>query len=197
MVDRQVVEDVRRRVSPRDVLGMEGLPVNRQGFALCPFHGDKNPSLKVYGDGRGWYCFGCHAGGDVIKLVEHLHGIGFQAALMRLDVAFGLGIFATRPQSARRSASAAKAAEDYKCVMAWLDAEIGRLEAGYLDSMSEWLDCQRQCDDARARVDHGGEFTQEDADNLWDLPILREAAQRYFDKWREARTWRQQLRATG
>ena len=81
--------------------------------------------------------------------------------------------------------------------MAWLDAEIGRLETGYLDSMGEWLDCQRQCDDARARVDHGEEFTQEDADNLWDLPILREAAQRYFDKWREARAWRQQLRATG
>lgn len=194
MVDRQVVEDIRRRVSPREVLDMEGLPVNRQGFALCPFHGDKNPSLKVYGDGRGWYCFGCHAGGDVIGLVQHLHRLTFPQALTRLNVAFGLGLSLTHRKTGREAHLAALREEGYKCRMAWLEAEIERKESDYWAFFELWLDCQRRCDYARARVDHGGEFTEEDATDFWRVEWLREAAQEALEAWKEAMAWRPLMR---
>jgi DNA primase len=33
---------------------------------LCPFHAEKTPSFTVNPDKGFFYCFGCHAGGDVI-----------------------------------------------------------------------------------------------------------------------------------
>ena len=32
----------------QDVMRFYGLEVNRAGFAVCPFHTDNDPSLKVY-----------------------------------------------------------------------------------------------------------------------------------------------------
>ena len=49
-----------------------GIKVNRNGMCVCPFHNDKNPSMKV---DRRFYCFGCGATGDVIDFVSRLHGI--------------------------------------------------------------------------------------------------------------------------
>jgi len=34
---------------------------------LCPFHQDKNPSLKVYESTGTFYCFGCHKSGKVVE----------------------------------------------------------------------------------------------------------------------------------
>lgn len=36
----------------------------KRGFMRCPFHADRTPSLKLYGDH--FHCFGCGAHGDVI-----------------------------------------------------------------------------------------------------------------------------------
>ncbi len=39
----------------------------------CPLHDDATPSLHVYPDPkRGWYCFGCRAGGSVYDLAALL-----------------------------------------------------------------------------------------------------------------------------
>ena len=49
---------------------------------LCPFHEDKNPSLHVNLKGRTWLwnCFGCDAGGDLIKFVMKRRGMNFTEA---------------------------------------------------------------------------------------------------------------------
>jgi hypothetical protein len=55
-------------------------PLARRGRNLvgrCPLpghEGDNDPSLTIYPDGRGWYCFGCHRGGDVFSLAMHMLG---------------------------------------------------------------------------------------------------------------------------
>lgn len=61
------------------------IEVNRAGYALCPLHNDKKPSLKVYLDSNSWYCFSqCNIGGDVIKFVIERDGLTFPQAVRYL-----------------------------------------------------------------------------------------------------------------
>ena len=39
-------------------------------FILCPFHDDKEPSLKIYPLTNTFYCFSCGATGDSIQFIE-------------------------------------------------------------------------------------------------------------------------------
>ena len=56
-------ESVKDRVSTRTAAEMYGLQVDRKDFCKCPFHDDKNPSMKT---DRRFHCFGCNA--DAILL---------------------------------------------------------------------------------------------------------------------------------
>ncbi len=65
---------IRETVSCEQVCGIIGIEV-KHGFAKCPFHSDHNESLRIYSGNRGFYCFGCHKGGDVITFVSELKGM--------------------------------------------------------------------------------------------------------------------------
>ena len=54
---------------------LTGQQLGRDGKATCPWHEDWNPSLHVYDDDRGWYCFQCGAGGSIIDLGARLYGL--------------------------------------------------------------------------------------------------------------------------
>jgi len=58
----------------------------KQYVALCPFHSEKTPSFYVNEEKGLFYCHGCHVGGDVIKFIELIEGIGFKEALKRLGI---------------------------------------------------------------------------------------------------------------
>lgn len=61
--------DIIKRDGMRSVLDHYGYTPNRGGYIPCPFHGEKTASLKIYKPGKGWACFGCHAGGSPIDFV--------------------------------------------------------------------------------------------------------------------------------
>ena len=44
-----VFEAVKQSVTARQAAEYYGVRVNRNGMAVCPFHNDKNPSMKVEG----------------------------------------------------------------------------------------------------------------------------------------------------
>ena len=60
---------VKQSVSTREAAEFYGIRVRRNGMACCPFHDDKNPSMKV--DQR-FHCFGCGEDGDVIDFTAKL-----------------------------------------------------------------------------------------------------------------------------
>ena len=64
---------VKEAVTTREAAEAYGIRVNRSGMACCPFHNDKNPSMKI--DKR-FHCFGCGADGDVINFTALLFGLG-------------------------------------------------------------------------------------------------------------------------
>ena len=72
----------------------ERVPLRRAGASykgLCPFHGEKTPSFHVNPD-RGFHCFGCGVGGDVIKFVELYEKVSFPEAVRLLAARFGLTV---------------------------------------------------------------------------------------------------------
>lgn len=82
------IEGVKRRNPIEEIISRHGIVLLRHGSrmtGLCPFHDDANPSLVVYPDTRSFYCFGCGASGDVIDFVRRYDGLGFRAALERLN----------------------------------------------------------------------------------------------------------------
>ena len=64
--------------------GIELRPSGRRLTGRCPFHRDRDPSFVVYPETASWFCYGCHAGCDVIDFVARLRGTSFRetAALL-------------------------------------------------------------------------------------------------------------------
>ena len=82
------IANIKSIVAPADAAKRYGLPVQRNGMALCPFHNDTHPSMKLYDDH--FYCFACGAHGDVIDLTAKLLGLNFKEAVHQLAVDFGI-----------------------------------------------------------------------------------------------------------
>ena len=51
-----VFEAVKQNLTTRQAAEMYGIQVSRHGMTVCPFHNDKNPSMKV---DRRFHCFAC------------------------------------------------------------------------------------------------------------------------------------------
>ena len=83
-----VFEAVKQSVSTRDAAAFYGIEVKRNGMACCPFHDDKNPSMKL--NEEYFYCFGCGATGDVIDFAAKLFDLSPKEAAEKLAQDFGL-----------------------------------------------------------------------------------------------------------
>ena len=72
----------------RAVIESYGLVVEKNGMMICPFHDDRNPSMKIYDDH--FHCFGCQVHGDVIDFISRLFGITLKEAAQKLALDFGI-----------------------------------------------------------------------------------------------------------
>jgi DNA primase len=88
------IEELKSHASIVQIV-QERVPLRRAGVAwkgLCPFHGEKTPSFNVNEDRRSFKCFGCGAGGDVIKFIELYDKIAFPEAVRQLAGRVGLTV---------------------------------------------------------------------------------------------------------
>jgi len=78
-----------RLPNPADYFAAEGVELLGRGrwrSALCPFHADTKPSLRVLFESGGFRCMACGAhGGDVLAFHMQRHGLRF------IDAAKALG----------------------------------------------------------------------------------------------------------
>lgn len=82
----EFIEQVRQANDIVSVIS-EYVPLKRQGrnfWACCPFHHEKTASFSVAADKGFFYCFGCHASGDVFKFVMMQENLPFAEAVARL-----------------------------------------------------------------------------------------------------------------
>lgn len=57
---------------------------------LCPFHSERSPSFMVYPETQSFYCFGCGAGGDVIKFIMEINSLTYIEAVRFLAESCGM-----------------------------------------------------------------------------------------------------------
>ena len=79
----ELVEEVRMKNDIVDVVSGY-VKLQKKGssyFGLCPFHNEKSPSFSVSGVKQMYYCFGCHAGGNVFTFVMNYENYTFAEAI--------------------------------------------------------------------------------------------------------------------
>jgi DNA primase len=106
------VDDLKTQTDIVQIIG-EVVPLKKAGAAykgLCPFHQEKTPSFNVNKDKGFFKCFGCGAGGDVVKFVELTQKIAFPEAVRWLAERAGLLIPETQGGPEDRIAAAEREA---------------------------------------------------------------------------------------
>lgn len=94
MLDPGIKEEVKLRNDIVSVIS-EYVTLRRTGknyVGLCPFHMEKTPSFTVSPDKQIFYCFGCHASGDVITFVMKKENKSFYEALKTLADRAGIDL---------------------------------------------------------------------------------------------------------
>ena len=90
---KMAAQTIRDTVTMEQIIAFYGYDVKRGGFMICPFHGDSDPSLKVYKNKAGhsgWHCFGCGRGGSVIDFVKEHENCSFVTAVKAIDQSMNL-----------------------------------------------------------------------------------------------------------
>lgn len=104
------LDEIRTRVSLSSVVGRKvtwDMRKSNQGkgdmWAPCPFHQEKSASFHV-DDRKGfYYCFGCHAKGDVVTFIKESENLGFIEAVEVLAREAGMPMPARDPQAAQKA----------------------------------------------------------------------------------------------
>ena len=105
--DPGIYRKVKETVDMRQVAEHYGIKVDRRGWCVCPFHPDRHPSMKLFPDIRGYYCFTCGAGGDQITFAARYLGVRNAAAARELAEAFRVPVEEPATYRERREAQLA------------------------------------------------------------------------------------------
>jgi DNA primase len=106
------IEDLKAQTDIVTVIG-EVTPLKKTGATykgLCPFHQEKTPSFNVNKDKGFFKCFGCGAGGDVVKFIELTQKVSFPEAVRSLANRIGMQIPEMEGGSDDRAAAAEREA---------------------------------------------------------------------------------------
>lgn len=93
-IPEDFIEEVRRQADIVSIIS-EHVVLRRTGKnyqGLCPFHSEKTPSFNVNPDRQMFYCFGCHAGGNVFSFLMKKLNLPFLEALKIVAEKTGIGL---------------------------------------------------------------------------------------------------------
>ena len=86
IISREFAEEVRAAADIVKIISGY-VSLKRKGdrfWGCCPFHNEKTPSFSVKPDDGFFYCFGCHAGGNVFKFISLYENIPYYEAVARV-----------------------------------------------------------------------------------------------------------------
>ncbi len=124
-------ERIRERLPIAEVIGevVSLKPAGRGRLkGLCPFHNEKTPSFHVHLDRGFYYCFGCHAKGDVFDFVMQTQSLSFGDALRLLGARVGIEVSPAAPEAGKRR----DLLDVNKRANAFFRSQLGSRATGYL-----------------------------------------------------------------
>lgn len=134
-------QTIRDTVTAEQIISLYGYKT-RHGFMVCPFHGDKDASLKVYNGSGGWHCFGCGRGGSVIDFVMEHENCDFRTAVVAVDHALHMGLMDPNEDPYQAETEGMK--------QQWLDDYVDAAYA-YMDALAAVIEEQLRTDLARMK----------------------------------------------
>ena len=94
-ISKDTIDAIHNTVDIVSVIG-EYTKLTKRGaidwWGCCPFHSEKTPSFRVDAEKKMYYCFGCHAGGDVVKFVMEMEKLSYPEALTQLAQQSGIPV---------------------------------------------------------------------------------------------------------
>src|SRR5436309_15153599 len=95
-------ETIEQIAAANDIVEVIGsyFPLKRAGAnfkALCPFHQEKTPSFMVSPSRQTFHCFGCGAGGSVVRFVMDYEHVDFPSAVRKLAARAGITVIEKFP----------------------------------------------------------------------------------------------------
>lgn len=93
-ISQDTINQVESQVDIVSVIG-EYVSLEQRGnqwWGCCPFHSEKTPSFCVTPDKHMYYCFGCHAGGGVIKFIMEMEKFKYPEAIEFLAKRAGIEV---------------------------------------------------------------------------------------------------------
>lgn len=110
-IPRTFIDDLLTHVDIVDVIDSRVAlkKAGKEFKACCPFHSEKTPSFTVSRQKQFFYCFGCGAGGSVIRFLMDFERLDFVEAVQELAKMLGLDVpfEGGRPQARSSAAGSA------------------------------------------------------------------------------------------
>ena len=164
------LDELRTRVSLSQIVGkkvMWDMRKSNQGkgdwWAPCPFHQEKSASFHV-DDRKGfYYCFGCHAKGDVISFLKDSENMGFMEAVETLAQEAGMQMPARDPAAAKKAEKRAGLADVMELAVKHYRMMLG---SGAATQARAYLEKRGLTRETQERFEIG--FAPEGWQGLWD-----------------------------
>lgn len=136
MIDKEKIEEIKRQTDIVALISqyVQLKKVGKNYRALCPFHGEKDPSFYVVPEKGIFHCFGCKKGGNAITFLMEFEKLDFPAAVKRLAKDLGIEIDTEYGLKHRELYDMNEMATQYFSVC--LTREIGKRGQAYLDERS-------------------------------------------------------------
>ena len=104
------LEEIRTRASLKQIAGRKVTWDSRKSneasgimWARCPFHQEKTASFKVDDREGIYFCFGCHASGNIFKFVQETENVDFMEAVKMLARETGLQLPERDPKQSQKA----------------------------------------------------------------------------------------------
>lgn len=94
MDSNSAIRAIRERINILEIVGRY-VQLRQNGgryVAPCPFHQETRPSFSVNPEKGFFYCFGCHASGDIFEFYSRINGLDFRETLAQLAEEAGITI---------------------------------------------------------------------------------------------------------
>lgn len=166
-----VAQEIKSRVTMRDICERYGIPVDRTGKVVCVFHADKTPSMKIYPGDRGFHCFGCGASGTSIDFVMMYFSLSYKEAIRKINDDFNLGLELDKKLSETERERLSQNALIRNKVRKMAEERLKGLETAYNEAEKKVAQLHSIINKNDPRRIRGGLISDEYAETVKMLPI--------------------------